>query len=564
MLWHFFIRRRTEERRTPGGRSYFVNHLSRTTTWIDPRTGLPSGSPLSPDRQAILQRFAAARDALYGPLPSGWQPFLSANNEVFFVDHNTRFTTWYDPRLHFTNNHAVYGANHPTVSQFHATSYDSTAHDLEVWRRLARMRTLPEARLTPGTCRLSVRRESAGEDACRKLAHIDPADMKRSRLVVDFVGDGNGEGSTDELLMLAAVETFDQDLGFFRRCSDATGRLEINPESQNLPEYLESFRSAGRLMALSVLHQCGLGVQFSGHLYKLLLGLPLSLTDLEFATELHAAVQRIANSQLSVPISFTIDSRQDLIEPSDAAVSYFLSGLGQTAEADPFTDTVEPTSLTISEENKDLFVDLIVHWRLVGAVEAQTNALLAGFHDLLPQTATAVFSVQHLESLLDAVPSIDASLQPLDLADLRRNTSVIYSSASSVPVDDPAGALTSAGAVADSLPVPAADPTLDAFWAVVESWDAAHRSRLLRFATGTARLPAAGFAALQDAAGPRPFTLVRLRSTPPTFRLMRKPPPPEIVAFPEKNTLVLPHFTDPRRVEGSLLRAIDLALGEEC
>ncbi|KAJ7334716.1 hypothetical protein DFH08DRAFT_291679 [Mycena albidolilacea] len=63
-----------EERATPTGRVYFVDHNTRTTSWDDPR------SPLE------------------GPLPPGWQRRLDASARVYFVNHNTKATTWDDPR----------------------------------------------------------------------------------------------------------------------------------------------------------------------------------------------------------------------------------------------------------------------------------------------------------------------------------------------------------------------------------------------------------------------------------------------------------------------------------
>jgi E3 ubiquitin-protein ligase NEDD4 len=74
-----------EERRTPEGRTYFVDHHTRTTTWNDPRR--PNGD-----------RVAAAHNPNLGPLPSGWEMRLTSTGRVYFVDHNTRTTTWEDPR----------------------------------------------------------------------------------------------------------------------------------------------------------------------------------------------------------------------------------------------------------------------------------------------------------------------------------------------------------------------------------------------------------------------------------------------------------------------------------
>ncbi|GLD96213.1 hypothetical protein PINS_up004891 [Pythium insidiosum] len=53
------------------GRVFYVNHVTRETSWH-----LPTDEPL----------------------PPGWQELKDASGRVYFVDHNTRTTTWIDPR----------------------------------------------------------------------------------------------------------------------------------------------------------------------------------------------------------------------------------------------------------------------------------------------------------------------------------------------------------------------------------------------------------------------------------------------------------------------------------
>ena len=75
-----------EERFTPEGRAYYVSHLSRTTTWVDPRRQQiirvlgPNGNNLTVQPQPVSQ---------LGPLPSGWEMRLTSTARVYFVDHST-------------------------------------------------------------------------------------------------------------------------------------------------------------------------------------------------------------------------------------------------------------------------------------------------------------------------------------------------------------------------------------------------------------------------------------------------------------------------------------------
>ncbi|KAN0132223.1 hypothetical protein V8E53_009989, partial [Lactarius tabidus] len=75
-----------EERRTPGGRPCFVDHHMRTTMWNDPRQNSSSASAAS--NSALADR------AALGPLPSGWEMHMTSTRRIYFVDHNTRTTTW--------------------------------------------------------------------------------------------------------------------------------------------------------------------------------------------------------------------------------------------------------------------------------------------------------------------------------------------------------------------------------------------------------------------------------------------------------------------------------------
>lgn len=40
----------------------------------------------------------SATDAL-GPLPEGWEQAATPEGEVYFINHQTRTTSWFDPRI---------------------------------------------------------------------------------------------------------------------------------------------------------------------------------------------------------------------------------------------------------------------------------------------------------------------------------------------------------------------------------------------------------------------------------------------------------------------------------
>ncbi|KAJ3056551.1 hypothetical protein HK097_006184 [Rhizophlyctis rosea] len=94
-----------EQRTTQEGHPYFVDHDTRTTTWIDPRraqqqnrgqSGQQPRSTQTATQLALAQQQSIAR---FGPLPSGWEMRMTNTERMCFLDHGAKITTWDDPRL---------------------------------------------------------------------------------------------------------------------------------------------------------------------------------------------------------------------------------------------------------------------------------------------------------------------------------------------------------------------------------------------------------------------------------------------------------------------------------
>lgn len=76
----------------------FSSHNTKTTAWVDPRKQFMNTNPvrtLPPHPQPP----PTIADVLNGPLPQGWDKAVGSNNEVYFIDHENKKTSWYDPRL---------------------------------------------------------------------------------------------------------------------------------------------------------------------------------------------------------------------------------------------------------------------------------------------------------------------------------------------------------------------------------------------------------------------------------------------------------------------------------
>ncbi|KAM9373570.1 LOW QUALITY PROTEIN: protein KIBRA [Phaethornis superciliosus] len=74
-----------EEARDYDGKVYYIDHGSRTTSWVDPR-----------DRYTKPLTFA---DCISDELPLGWEEAYDPQVGVYYIDHNTKTTQIEDPRV---------------------------------------------------------------------------------------------------------------------------------------------------------------------------------------------------------------------------------------------------------------------------------------------------------------------------------------------------------------------------------------------------------------------------------------------------------------------------------
>lgn len=177
-----------EQRHTPEGRAYFVDHNNRTTTWVDPRRQQyirmygqnPSGNNTTIQTQPVSQ---------LGALPSGWEMRLTNTARVYFVDHNTKTTTWDDPRL-------------PSSLDQNVPQYKR-----DFRRKLIYFRSQPALRILSGQCHVKVRRGHIFEDSYAEIMRQSASDLKK-RLMIKFDGeDGLDYGGLSRCVCRRWVKT---------------------------------------------------------------------------------------------------------------------------------------------------------------------------------------------------------------------------------------------------------------------------------------------------------------------------------------------------------------------
>lgn len=272
-----------EQRFTPEGRPYFVDHNTRTTTWVDPR------------RQQYIRMYGANTGGTtiqqqpvsqLGPLPSGWEMRLTNTARVYFVDHNTKTTTWDDPRL-------------PS-----SLDRDVPKYKRDFRRKLIYFRSQPALRIQSGQCHIKVRRNNIFEDSYAEIMRQSASDLKK-RLMIKFEGeDGLDYGGLSryvlfffffslidcttgltpprrEFFFLLSHEMFNPFYCLFEYSAHDNYTLQINPHSGINPEHLNYFKFIGRVVGLAIFHRRFLDSFFIGAFYKMMLGKKVTLQDME-------------------------------------------------------------------------------------------------------------------------------------------------------------------------------------------------------------------------------------------------------------------------------------------
>ncbi|KAK1782182.1 hypothetical protein QBC45DRAFT_448583 [Copromyces sp. CBS 386.78] len=361
-----------EQRFTPEGRAYFVDHNTRTTTWVDPR------------RQQYIRMYGGQNNtngtiqqqpvSQLGPLPSGWEMRLTNTARVYFVDHNTKTTTWDDPRL-------------PSSLDQNVPQYKR-----DFRRKLIYFRSQPAMRIMSGQCHIKVRRSHIFEDSFAEISRQSATDLKK-RLMIKFDGEDGLDygGLSREFFFLLSHEMFNPFYCLFEYSAHDNYTLQINPHSGINPEHLNYFKFIGRVVGLAIFHRRFLDAFFIGALYKMVLGKAVSLADMEGVdADFHRSLQWMLDN--------------DITDVLDATFSTEDERFGVITEEDLIPNG---RNIAVTNENKKEYVDLMVKWRIEKRIEQQFQAFKEGFQELIPQDLINVFDERELELLIGGIAEID-------------------------------------------------------------------------------------------------------------------------------------------------------------
>ncbi|CAB1352040.1 unnamed protein product [Coregonus sp. 'balchen'] len=353
-----------EERKDAKGRTYYVNHNNRCTTWTKPilqhtedeastsDSGAAAGAastsssaannnshPIEPQirrprslssptvtlstpLEGAANNIAvrrAVKDTLSNPqspqpspysspksghqsqqsfLPPGWEMRIAPNGRPFFIDHNSRLTTWAD---------------------------------------------------IPNRFEMKLHRTNIFEESYRRIMSLKRPDILKARLWIEFESEKGLDygGVAREWFFLLSKEMFNPYYGLFEYSATDNYTLQINPNSGLCNEdHLSYFKFIGR--------------------------------DSEYYNSLKWILE---NDPTELDLRFCIDE----------------DNFGQTYQVD-----LKPSGgdMVVTNHNKMEYIDLVIQWRFVNRVQKQMNAFLEGFTELTLIDLIKIFDENELEAVL--------------------------------------------------------------------------------------------------------------------------------------------------------------------
>lgn len=527
-----------EIRVDPLGRTYYVDHNTRATTWNRPSSvqlGQRQQQQTQRERDNLNNRHLpepsdsqspvasgsgsgavtvtgagtanASSNTATGQLPSGWEQRYTPEGRPYFVDHNTRTTTWLDPRrvqqnkrtgatqltpgqaanqlaiakqqtfnalgplpsgweMRITNTGRIYFVDHNAkITTWDDPRLPSSVdqnvpqYKRDFRRKLVYFRSQPAMRPLPGSCHITVRRSNIFEDAYGEIMRFPPSELKK-RLMIKFHGEDGLDygGLSREFFFLLSHEMFNPFYCLFEYSAHDNYTLQINPNSAINPEHLNYFKFIGRVVGLAIYHQRFLDAFFITAMYKMVLKKKITIKDMESVdAEMFRSLEWMLNNPINDVLDLTFTAEEEVF--------------GELKEIE-----LEPggADIVVTDDNKERYVELQTEWRIQRRVSEQFKAFQQGFNELVPQDLISVFDERELELLIGGISDID-------IDDWKKNTDYRNYSES--------------------------DQVVCWFWEVVDEWEGEKKARLLQFVTGTSRIPVNGFKDLQGSDGPRRFTI---------------------------------------------------------
>ncbi|KAH7885642.1 HECT-domain-containing protein [Phlebopus sp. FC_14] len=300
-----------------------------------------------------------------------------------------------------------------------------------------------------GRIEVSIRRGHIAQDGYDRLSEID----LRSPIAITFIDQfGKAEAGIDgggvfkEFFTSLCKEVFDTDRGLW--LANQKNEIYPNPHSYATePHSLNWYRFIGRILGKALYEGILAEVAFAGFFLAKWLGKQSFLDDLaSLDPDLYQGLIFLKN--------YT-GNMEDLSLNFTAAVEEF--GVARALDLIP-----NGSNVPVTRENRLQYIYLVSHYRLSKQIKLQSEAFFEGLSEMIDPKWLRMFNQQELQIILGGVNA------PIDMDDLRVHTHY--------------------GGVYDND-----EPTIQAFWKVVNGFDQEERRAFLRFVTSCSRPPLLGF-----------------------------------------------------------------------
>ncbi|XP_014243563.1 E3 ubiquitin-protein ligase Nedd-4 isoform X2 [Cimex lectularius] len=526
-----------EERQDANGRTYYVNHVARSTQWDRPvpdsahqnlqnlesaatefqrRFHISVDEADSSTRRASLMSSHSTDDQTVNTssegLPEGWGLQIAPNGRVFFIDHNKKSTTWVDPR---TGRASAMPQQSGAGSQIrgHVTPDGDLGSLPEGWEERvhtdgriffidhnSRKTQWEDPRLAnPQIAGPAVpysrdykRKYEYLKTQLRKPTNVPnklEIKVRRHAILEDSYRIITNNASRPDLLKTKLWVEFEGEVGLDYGGLAREWFFLLSKEMFN-PYYGLFEYSAMDNYTLQINPNSGLCNEEHLNYFKFIgriAGLAVYHGKLLDAFFIRPFYKMMLGKNIELKDMESVDSEyyNSLLwikenDPAELGLTFSVDEdtLGHTCQRE-----LKPNggNIPLTQENKDEYIRLVIEWRFVARVQDQMNAFLDGFNALVPLNLIKIFDENELELLM-------CGIQNIDVKDWKTNT--VYKG--------------------DYHPN---HITIQWFWRVVLSFSNEMRSRLLQFVTGTSRVPMNGFKELYGSNGPQMFTIEKWGST---------------------------------------------------
>jgi len=293
---------------------------------------------------------------------------------------------------------------------------------------------------------IKIRRTHLFSDTLVLFSHYTRADLLKKPKIIFSGEDGIDSGGLTKDWFLALSRSLSVDVQkIFKAASN--GNLEIHQKSEATPKQLERFKFAGMILGKALYERQFLDMPFTKIMYKLILGLDVGIDDLKEVDEtLHKSLCWMMDNDVTDVIYETFSVT--IVDP-----------ITKKSEEMPLCEDGENRDVT--EENKGEYVKLVGEWRTHFSVMQQLESFKQGLNVLVPDKLLKQFTIQELELLFNGKKNIDSD-------EIRAYT--IYQ-----------------GKIDGSSKI------VLWFWQLLRDMDVEDKMKVLKFVTGSDRVPLDGF-----------------------------------------------------------------------